>query len=112
MVDILKRVETRAVDAPDVLRQLGEGLRSDAAMALCCEASVVETKFTLAAADARAVADEIARLQGLDAAAVELVQVAEPAAWREDIGWLQAFSLAVCLVLVLPVALSILGWLQ
>lgn len=97
-----------ATDASDVLRQIGAGLRDDATMALCCGAGVVQTRFTLTVADARALADEIARLQGLDAAAVvapeDLSHVAPPE-WP-------FYALFGLIVLALPVTLWVLGVLR
>lgn len=106
---IRRRRSCDATDASDVLRQIGAGLRDDATMALCCGAGVVQTRFTLTVADARALADEIARLQGLEDAPVP-----KGVAYTKvgpDIP-MMAFGLAGILTLAMPVALSILGWLQ
>ena len=105
---MLRRREAVVADASGMLRQIGAGLRDDAIMARCCGAGEVQTKFTLSVADARALADEIARLQQQDAAALTA-----PGNLSEELG--QPWGLVCCIalmglsVLAIPVGLSILG---
>lgn len=116
MVDILRKYPVSATDGGDALRQLADGLRLDATLADCNGSSCIEMKFTITPASARAVASEIARLQRLEGAyrsmCVPLDALDAECAGAPLSSFISGYSLAALIVLALPVALSILGWLQ
>ena len=105
--EVIRR-DASAARAPDILREIVIGLRYDTLTALRSGASVVETKFTLTVEDARALADEIARLQMFDAPEVlapeDLAGEINPP-W----GLVCCIALMGLAVLAIPVGLSILG---